>query len=155
MADEASGPIVRDSETGRLLPGVVLNPTGQRGPTQHAEFRQLCREFTISCWKDIKARVKSELSDPESNCAMTKIVIEHGFGKPRQQVDVSLATENKTIVMESASPETLDAMETRLREAMDRQAARAEAKRLLLPAAPQAPAAEPESAASVEDPPAR
>ncbi len=124
MAEDAGLEPARTG-AGTWAEGNKANPNGRPpGVGDHARFKALCRDFIFGEWQAIKACVRNELADHEAPKAMTKIVMEFGFGKPRQQLDVSVSTEAKQAVLDGSSPEILDGMQARLMAALAEQDAR-------------------------------
>lgn len=84
--------------SGRFAPGVSGNPSGR--PSGYAEFRALCREHSDKAVATLAARLESE--DDHAAISAAKTLLEHGWGKPRQSIDVEGSLTVPTVSLEEA-----------------------------------------------------
>ena len=74
------------NETGQFIKGASGNPGGR--PAVAREFKEKCQDFmTEEGWQKLVAIARCNM--PQDAIRAIKIIIEHGYGRPVQGVELS------------------------------------------------------------------
>ncbi len=90
--------VVQRDESGRWLPGVSPNPSGR--PKSLTELAKICQALTPEVITSLRGVIQTGRG--ADKVAASRLMLEYGFGRPFQAVDIS-------VTQKQESPEALKA----------------------------------------------